>query len=157
MKAVRVGLGFDVHRFSSSAKPLVLGGIEVSSDKGLSALSDGDVVLHAIADAILGASALGDIGDYFPPTKKFRDLDSKKIIEFVLQKIKRNFKLLYLDITIIAEKPKLAPHKERILTSLRDIFGLKQINLKIKSKEGLDILGKKNAISCLALAQLEKK
>ncbi|MCM8786635.1 MAG: 2-C-methyl-D-erythritol 2,4-cyclodiphosphate synthase [Candidatus Omnitrophica bacterium] len=145
-----IGLGFDVHKFSKKNKPLILGGEKITNRGGLEAVSDGDVVLHAITDAICGACNLGDIGDYFPPSKKFIDLDSKRIVEFILKKIDKEFKIINIDVIIITDKPKLAPFKEKILHSLKKIFQINQINLKIKSKESLNILGSKNSISCLA-------
>lgn len=157
MKDYRVGLGFDVHRFSKKKRPLVLGGVEITSDFGLEAVSDGDVLLHAISDAICGASSLGDIGDYFPPTDtKSKDIDSRKIAQFILGKIKNKFSIVNIDATIITEKPRLSAHKRKILKSLCKIFHSKAINVKIKSKEGLDILGSRKAISCLALAVVKK-
>ncbi|MCM8819402.1 MAG: 2-C-methyl-D-erythritol 2,4-cyclodiphosphate synthase [Candidatus Omnitrophica bacterium] len=150
MTDFKVGLGFDVHRFSKKNTPLILGGKKIKNTRGLEAISDGDVVLHAIADAICGACSLGDIGDYFPPSKKFIGLDSKKIVEFILKKINKKFKIINIDVIIIADKPKLAPFKEKILDSLKKIFKVNQINIKIKSKENLNILGSKNSISCLA-------
>ncbi|MEM7816712.1 MAG: 2-C-methyl-D-erythritol 2,4-cyclodiphosphate synthase [Candidatus Aenigmatarchaeota archaeon] len=151
----RVGLGFDVHKFSKKPKSLILGGIKINNSYGLEAISDGDVLLHAVADAICGATNLGDIGDYFPPSKKFIGLDSKEIVSFILKKIKNKFKIVNIDLTIIADKPKLAKYKIRILDSLKKIFKLKQINIKIKSKEKLNILGSKNSISCLAVCLLK--
>ncbi len=114
-------------------------------------------MLHAISDAICGACSLGDIGDYFPPTdNQSKDIDSRKIVQFILGKIKNKFSIVNIDTTIITEKPKLSAHKRKILKSLREIFHVKAINVKIKSKEGLDILGSKKAISCLALAVVKQ-
>ncbi|MFA5338260.1 MAG: 2-C-methyl-D-erythritol 2,4-cyclodiphosphate synthase [Candidatus Omnitrophota bacterium] len=157
MNNYRVGLGFDVHRFSKKKKPLILGGVDIACDFSLEAVSDGDVLLHAISDAICGACLLGDIGDYFPPADtKSKGLDSRKIAQFILKKIENKFSIVNIDATIITEKPRLSAHKKRILTSLREIFHTKAINVKIKSKEGLDILGSKKAISCLSLAVVKK-
>lgn len=157
MNNYRVGLGFDVHRFSKSRRPLILGGVEISPVFGLEAVSDGDVLLHATADAVCGACLLGDIGDYFPPAdKKSKGLDSKEIVQFILKKIKDKFVIINIDVTILAEKPRLSGYKKEILKSLREVFHTKAINVKTKSKEGLDILGSKKAISCLALAVMKK-
>ena len=91
MKGYKVGLGFDVHRLSKKKKDLILGGAKVTSSFSLIAVSDGDVVLHAVSDALCGAACLGDIGDYFPPQdKKSKGIDSKEILSFVLKKVKRN-------------------------------------------------------------------
>jgi len=157
MKNYRAGLGFDVHRFSKAKKPLILGGVEIPCSFSLQAVSDGDVLLHAIADAICGGCGLGDIGDYFPPQDvKSRAIDSRKIVQFVLGKIKNKFVIVNIDVTIITEKPRLSGYKKIILKSLCGIFHTKAVNVKIKSKEGLDILGSKKAISCLALAVVKK-
>jgi 2-C-methyl-D-erythritol 2,4-cyclodiphosphate synthase len=156
MENFSTGLGFDVHRFIKSAKPLILGGVLIPSNLSLSAVSDGDVVLHAVTDAICGASSLGDIGDYFPPSDpKCKNLDSKKIVKFILKKC-HGYKIINIDITIIAEKPRLVTHKEKITRSLKTTFNCSKINVKIKSKEGLNILGGINSIACLAVALLKK-
>ncbi|MDP2923446.1 MAG: 2-C-methyl-D-erythritol 2,4-cyclodiphosphate synthase [Candidatus Omnitrophota bacterium] len=152
----RIGLGFDVHRFSKKNKPLVLGAMKISRSFGLEAVSDGDVLLHAITDALCGACSLGDIGDYFPPSKKYEGIDSKEIAKFILHKLGKKFKIANIDITIVAEKPKLFPHKKDILKSLKSIFRIRNINVKIKSKEGLNILGGKDAISCFAIALVRR-
>jgi len=152
MKGYRVGLGFDVHRISKRKKDLILGGVKILCSFGLIAVSDGDVVLHAVSDALCGAVGLGDIGDYFPPqAKASKGLNSRKIVEYILRKVKKNFRISNIDITIIAEKPKLISHKKKIVDSLKKILSISAVNLKIKSKEGLDILGSKNAISCIAV------
>lgn len=157
MKGYRVGLGFDVHRFSKAKKPLILGGADIPCNFSVSAVSDGDVLLHAIADAVCGACTLGDIGDYFPPQDaKSRGIDSRKIVQFILGKIKNKFIIVNIDATIITEKPRLSGYKKRILKSLCAILNTKAVNVKIKSKEGLDILGSREAISCLALAVVKK-
>ncbi len=150
MESYRVGLGFDVHRFSKTQKKLVLGGVIISNDYGLEAVSDGDILLHAAADALCGACGLGDIGDYFPPeNKESKGLDSRKITEFILRKIKNNFYIVNMDIIIVSEQPRLISHKNKILNSLKSIFSVSEINLKIKSKEGMDVLGSKDSMSCL--------
>jgi 2-C-methyl-D-erythritol 2,4-cyclodiphosphate synthase len=156
MNNYRIGLGFDVHRFSKAKKDLVLGGVKICNGFGLEAVSDGDVLLHAISDALCGASCLGDIGDYFPPSDKYKGIDSKEIINFILDKMEKNFRIANIDVIIVAEKPKLLSHKKKILKSLCSILKTRAINIKIKSKEGLDILGGKNAISCFAIALLRK-
>jgi 2-C-methyl-D-erythritol 2,4-cyclodiphosphate synthase len=156
MKEYRIGLGIDVHRFTKKRKNLILGGILIPSSFGIEAISDGDLILHSLSDAICGAARIGDIGDYFPPSKKYKDLDSKKIVNFILKKIEKKFSIVNMDITLISEKPKLAPYKKKILKSLKKIFKVSCINLKIKSKEGLDFLGGKNSISCLSVVLLKK-
>jgi 2-C-methyl-D-erythritol 2,4-cyclodiphosphate synthase len=151
-----IGWGFDVHVFSKKKKPLVLGGYTVPDAPGLEAVSDGDVLLHAVCDALLGAAGMGDIGDYFPPDDpKCKGIDSKAIAIYVLKKISK-FKINNVDATIIADRPRLVKHKPDIVKSLETILK-NDVNLKIKSKEGLNILGGKNAISCVVVASLKGK
>ncbi|MBU2102194.1 MAG: 2-C-methyl-D-erythritol 2,4-cyclodiphosphate synthase [Candidatus Omnitrophota bacterium] len=167
MGNIYFGLGYDVHRVAALQRvpkgavlqrPLILAGVEVPAPFSLRAVSDGDVVLHAVCDALCGAAGLGDIGDYFPPQDTAsRGLDSKDIATVILKKITRRFLLVNLDITIIAQKPRLVGYKARMLESLRKVFPSCQINVKIKSKEGLDIFGGRNAIACLAAACLQMK
>jgi len=155
MKNYRIGLGFDVHVFSKKKKPLLLGGYLVPDALGLEAVSDGDVVLHAVCDALLGAAGMGDIGDYFPPNDpECCGINSKNICAFVLKKISKKFKINNIDITIIAEKPRLVKYKPAMVKSLKSILNV-DVNVKIKSKEGLNILGGVNAISCVVAASLE--
>jgi len=157
MKNYRIGLGFDVHVFSKKKKPLMLGGYPVPDAPGLEAVSDGDVVLHAVCDALLGAAGMGDIGDYFlPGDPKCLGIDSKRIADFVLKKISKKFKISNIDATIIAQKPRLVKHKPGMVKSLKSIFKA-EVNVKIKSKEGLNILGGINAISCVVAASLKVK
>ena len=133
-----------------------MGGFSIKYPLGLRAVSDGDVIVHAICDGILGAAALGDIGDYFPPqSSASRGILSISIVERVLKKIKKRFKIINIDITVIAQKPRLRKYKPQIIASLEKIFKNKKINLKIKSKEGMNILGGVRAISCFAIVLLK--
>jgi len=155
---MRIGFGFDVHKFDHKKKHILLGGLKINCGFGVMAVSDGDVVLHAVCDAILGAASLGDIGDYFPPAKeKSRGIKSINIAESVLKKVRGIFRIKNVDITIITDKPPLLSHKDRMAKSMSKIFKTKNINVKIKSKEGLDILGSKDAISCFAAVLLVRK
>lgn len=157
MKSYRVGLGFDVHRLKKSKRALMLAGVEIPCPFSLEAVSDGDVVLHAVADGILGATCKGDIGDYFPPEAvSSKDLDSKNILKKALQQCQKSYTLVNVDVTIVAERPRLFKHKKAMQQSLINLLGTKAVNIKIKSKEGLDILGPKNAISCLVLILLQQ-
>jgi len=157
MKNYRVGFGFDVHRISKKKKDLFLGGAKIPSVLSLEAVSDGDVILHAISDSLCGACGLGDIGDYFPPSARYKGIDSKNIAGFILKKVGKGFKVINIDIVIVADRPRLFSHKKNILRSLKKIFSINNINVKIKSKEKLNILGSKNSISCLAVALVRKK
>ena len=152
MIKLRIGLGFDVHRLRKSKRALILGGVKIPCAFSLEAVSDGDVVLHAVADSICGAASLGDIGDYFAPeAKSSQGLDSALILKKVLAKSRGRYRIANLDVTILAEKPRLVKHKKAIRQSLIRLLETKEVNIKIKSKEGLDILGAKNAISCIAI------
>ncbi|MDD5195766.1 MAG: 2-C-methyl-D-erythritol 2,4-cyclodiphosphate synthase [Candidatus Omnitrophica bacterium] len=161
MNNYRIGFGFDVHRFSaarSKKKDLILGGIKIPAKFSLEAVSDGDVILHAACDALCGCACLGDIGDYFPPeSKSSKGLDSKLITAQILKRFSKKYEITNMDITIVAEQPRLAPHKQAILSSLKRIFQGCPINIKIKSKEGLDILGGARAIACLVCALAKVK
>ncbi len=155
---INTGFGFDTHRICKEKKPLVLAGVKVKADFNLRAVSDGDVVLHAMADALCGAACLGDIGDHFPPENKISEgIDSRKIVKFVLKKVDKKYRIVNIDVTIIAERPRLVKYKKKMTESLRKIFSVKKINVKIKSKEGLDILGGKNAICSMAVASVKLK
>ena len=154
--ANRVGFGFDVHRFSGQGRGFFLGGAWIPADFGIEAVSDGDVLLHAVSDGICGACGLGDIGDHFPPSaERSKDISSKKIVEDIVKKAD-GFSLINMDITIVSEKPKLAPYKENILGSLRELFPGCAINVKVKSKEGLSFLGGEDSLFCFAVVLAEK-
>ena len=148
---MRVGLGFDVHRLVKGRR-LILAGVKIPYKKGLSGVSDADVVFHSLSDAILGALGLGDIGDYFPPQdKRNKGLESKVILKRVLSFLK-NKKINNLDITLISDKPKLKPYKDKMRENLKDLLKLpkNKINIKIKSQEGLLPLSQE-AIFCISV------
>lgn len=157
---IRIGHGFDVHKFGG-AKPLILGGVTVPYDTGLIAHSDGDVVLHAISDAILGAMALGDIGKHFPDTDAaFEGADSRVLLRhcYALAQ-EKGFSLGNLDVTIIAQAPKMAPHIEamrQILTAdLQADFN--DINVKATTTEKLGFTGRKEGIAVEAVVLMHRK
>lgn len=157
MSDYRVGLGVDLHRFSKTKKGLVLGGVVFPAAFGVEAVSDGDVILHAASDALCGAAGLGDIGDYYPPAaKKSKGIDSREIVKCILNKFRKQFKIVNLDLTVITERPKLAPHKKVIIRSLRNIFSAAQVNVKVKSKEGGHFFGDKDSIACLAAVLVKR-
>ena len=137
---MRVGLGFDLHRFAKGRK-LILAGVEVPFEKGLSGNSDADIILHSIADAILGALGKGDIGDYFPDKSlDSLGLSSRKIIDEVLTLLKSSgSSIVNLDITVILDTPRLLPYKPAFKQSLSQILNLPpgKINIKVKSQEGI--------------------
>ncbi|MGE3180679.1 MAG: 2-C-methyl-D-erythritol 2,4-cyclodiphosphate synthase [Phycisphaerae bacterium] len=153
----RAGIGYDLHRLVPGRR-LILGGVEIDHDHGLLGHSDADVVLHAIADAILGAAALGDIGDHFPDTDPaFRGADSAELLRQILSKVQKSgFVLCNLDTVIHAEAPKLADQKQRIRQSIAAIVGLdpSAVSVKATTNEGLDAIGRGMAIACFATAMV---
>ncbi len=156
---MRIGLGFDIHAFEDG-KPLKLGGVTIPFPQGLKGHSDGDCLIHAICDAILGAAGLGDIGEHFPDTDEInKNIDSRIILEDILKKIKnKGYRIENIDVNIIAQVPKLAPFKNAIKIKLAEIMAIapSQINIKAKTKEHLDAVGQKLAIECQAIVQLIK-
>ena len=137
---MRVGTGFDLHKFKEG-RPLIIGGLEIPAKRGLDGVSDADVVLHAVCDAILGAVGKGDIGDMYPPEERESEgLDSKFILREVLKIMKsQKMTIENIDITIMLEEPKLSSFKEQIIESLKNLLNLKKsrIGFKIKSLEGM--------------------
>lgn len=154
---IRIGHGFDVHKFSPGTQ-IVLGGVSIAHTQGVEAHSDGDVVLHALCDALLGAAALGDIGLHFPDTDSaYENIDSRVLLREVYAKITaKNYQLGNADVTIIAEQPKLAPHlsdmKKHIAADLASDASL--INLKATTTEGLGFAGKEQGIAAHAVVTI---
>ncbi len=155
----RIGHGYDVHKFGGD-KPLILGGVEFENEQGLIAHSDGDVVLHAICDALLGAIAKGDIGHHFPDTNdEFKDADSKQLLTQVMNLVMESgYSLGNLDITIIAQAPKMAAK----IDGMRGIIAatcnadFDQINIKATTTEKLGFIGRKEGIAVHAVCLLVK-
>lgn len=151
---IRIGHGFDVHKFGGD-KPLILGGVIVPYDTGLIAHSDGDVILHAVSDAILGAMTLGDIGKHFPDTDaNFAGADSRVLLKHCYQlAIEKQFVIGNLDVTVIAQAPKMAPHIEAIRQCLSDDLQteLDNINVKATTTEKLGFTGRKEGIAVEAV------
>ncbi len=151
----KTGFGFDIHRLVAG-RELWLAGVRLPHDKGLLGHSDGDAVLHAACDAVLGALGLGEIGIAFPPSDpKFKGLASKEIVAHTRGKAAAaGAEIVHLDCTLIAEEPKLKPHYDAMKASLAEVFGLppSRVSLKAKSHEGLDAIGRGEAISCHAVA-----
>ena len=153
----RVGIGYDIHCLVEGRK-LFIGAVEIPYRKGLLGHSDGDVLIHALCDALLGALALGDIGEHFPDTDpKYQGIDSGQLLKIVKGLVdKSGFKINNLDVIIIAESPLLMPFKNQIKKRLCLILGIEQniLNIKAKTNEGLDAVGHSEAISCFATASL---
>lgn len=147
---MRIGHGYDVHRFGEGDH-IVLGGVRIDHSHGLIAHSDGDVLLHALCDALLGAAALGDIGQQFPDTDpQFAGADSRVLLRSVYQLLQaQGFRLLNTDATIVAQTPKMAPH----ITAMRTVIAedlqvaVSQVNVKATTTEGLGFIGKREGIA----------
>lgn len=152
---MRAGIGFDIHRLVEGRK-LILGGIEVPYHKGLLGHSDGDVVIHAIIDAVLGAAALGDIGTHFPDTSdEFEGISSIKLLRSTIRMLEdKGLGVKNIDVTIIAEEPKLLPYIPDMREVLAKELGIEKdrVSIKAKTSEGLGVIGERNAIACLAIA-----
>jgi len=152
---MRAGIGFDIHRLVEGRK-LILGGIEVPYHKGLLGHSDGDVVIHAIIDAVLGAAALGDIGTHFPDTSdEFEGISSIKLLRSTIRMLEdKGLGVENIDVTVIAEEPKLLPYIPDMRELLAKELGIEKdrVSIKAKTSEGLGVIGERNAIACLAIA-----
>lgn len=152
-KNLRIGFGTDIHAYKDHIckTKIKIGGVEVEHNHEIIAHSDGDVVLHALVDAMLGAASLGDIGEFFPDSDpKFKNQDSSFFVKIALEAIrKRNFSFLNIDITIICETPKLKKYKEKIENNIASLLAIdkSQINVKAKTNEKLDAIGKNQAIA----------
>ena len=154
---MRIGMGYDVHKLVTDRK-LILGGVEFPHSLGLLGHSDADVLLHAIMDALLGAAALGDIGKHFPDTdERFKGASSIKLLEEVGRLINEaGYKIGNIDATIIAQKPKMAPHINLMRENIADALNtdIKNINVKATTEEGLSFTGREEGISSQAICLL---
>ena len=156
---MRVGIGYDIHALKKGRK-LILGGVEIPHPMGLQGHSDADVVLHAIVDAALGAAAAGDIGEHFPDHDQGnRGKNSLRFVEKIRRILKKKgFAVAQMDAVILAEEPKLGPHKNKIRESLAAAFGVPpaSVGLKAKTNEGFGAVGRKKAIACHAVVALKE-
>lgn len=157
---IRIGHGFDAHAFTAG-RPLILGGVSLPHDKGLAAHSDGDAVLHALTDAILGAAALGDMGRYFPDTaEEFRNIDSRKLLkEAVLLISEKKYSVVNVDITILAQAPRIAPHVVEMCRNIASDLDVDTdaVNIKATTTESMGFIGREEGIAVYAVVLLEKK
>lgn len=155
----RIGIGYDIHRLVEGRK-LFIGGLEVPYAFGLLGHSDGDVLLHAICDALLGAVSEGDIGEYFPDTEpKYQGIASSGLLIEVSEIVKnKGYEILNIDTVIIAEAPVLAPFKKKIQASIAGILGISStcVGVKAKTNEGLGDIGKRQAIASYAVVMINK-
>ncbi len=160
MSDLRIGYGEDIHRLVPDRK-LILGGVEIPFDQGLLGHSDADCLLHAIADALLGACALGDIGDHFPvDDPQWENADSKKILSESYSLVKKKgYQIANLDASVLAEKPRLSPYRLAMRESIARVLELElnQVSVKLMTNEGLDAIGEGKAIRSTCICLLERK
>ncbi len=156
----RIGIGYDIHRLVEGRK-LILGGVEIPFEKGLLGHSDADVLIHAICDALLGAAALGDIGSHFPDTDpRFAGASSLDLLAHVVELIsERGYKIANLDTIVMAERPKLKPHVQAIRESLAAILriDIEQVSVKAKTSEGLESVGRNEAMAAHAVVLINRE
>lgn len=160
MSGVRIGHGYDVHRLTEGRR-LILGGVEIPWEKGLLGHSDADVLTHAVMDALLGAAGLGDIGRHFPDTDPaYAGADSLKLLEHVVRLLReRDFTVGNVDTTVLAQRPKLAPHIPEMRDNLARTMGVEpgQVNVKATTEEGLGFTGSGEGMAAHAVALIEKR
>ena len=156
---MRIGHGYDVHRLVEG-RDLILGGVKLDYPMGLDGHSDADVLLHAVSDALLGAAGLGDIGLHFPDTDpRYKGADSLRLLEVVGEKVKeRGFRVGNIDVTMIAQKPKLRPHIPAMQENIAKALGIdpSRVNVKATTEERLGFTGRQEGISCHAVCLLEE-
>lgn len=159
MTNLRIGHGYDVHRLVTG-RPLILGGVEIPHENGLLGHSDADVLLHAVMDALLGAAALGDIGQHFPDTAAaFENISSMTLLRRVDELLKADgYAVINIDATILAQAPKLAPYRDKMRENVAAALGIdvSRISIKATTEEGLGFTGKKLGIAAHAVVLLEK-
>ena len=155
---MRIGQGYDSHRFADE-RPLVLGGVHIPGHRGLTGHSDADAVAHAVTDALLGAAGLGDIGTHFPPSDPtWKGADSMKLLEQVVQLLEgENYQVVNVDVTVVAESPRIGPHADAMKARLAEVIGIspRHISIKGKSNEGMGWIGRGEGVVCVAVALLE--
>lgn len=157
---IRIGHGFDVHKFGGEP-PVIIGGVEIPYTQGLLAHSDGDVALHALTDALLGAVALGDIGKLFPDTDmQFKGADSRELLKVAYQRVlAKGYQVGNVDVTIIAQAPKMRPYIDSMRANIAQDLNcdIEQVNVKATTTEKLGFTGRGEGIACEAVALLTKK
>ena len=153
------GIGWDSHRLAPG-RPLILGGVAIAHELGLDGHSDADVLTHAVIDALLGAGALGDIGQHFPDTdEQYRNADSMLLLRTVVATLSdRGFAIAHVDTTVVMERPKLAPHRDAIRASLADGLAVapEQVNVKASTGEGMGFVGRGEGVAALAVATVRR-
>ncbi len=155
---MRIGNGYDSHRFAKGRR-LVLGGVEIPHDRGLTGHSDADAVAHAVTDALLGAAGLGDIGRHFPPSDpQWKDADSMQLLARVVRLLEgHNYQTVNVDVTVVAEAPKIGPHADAMRERLASVLGISPAHVSVKGKtnEGLGWIGRAEGIAVFAVALID--
>jgi 2-C-methyl-D-erythritol 2,4-cyclodiphosphate synthase len=158
MTALRIGQGYDVHVFEPGDH-VILGGVRIPHSQGIRAHSDGDVLLHALCDALLGAAALGDIGMHFPDTDpRWRGADSRVFLRHVKELLaQRSFAIVNVDATVLAEAPRLGKHRETMRANIASdlALALDRVNVKATTSEGAGFIGRREGLACHAIALIE--
>jgi 2-C-methyl-D-erythritol 2,4-cyclodiphosphate synthase len=150
-----IGHGWDIHKLVAGRK-FLLGGVEIPHPTGPLGHSDGDVLLHAVIDALLGAAGQGDIGRHFPDTDPaIKGISSEKMLAKVLELLRGKWTIVNIDVTVIAEAPKISPHRDAIGARVAALTGCGQVNIKAKTMEGLGPVGAREAVECHAVAELK--
>ena len=156
---MRIGHGYDVHRLVEG-RPLILGGVHIPYEKGLRGHSDADVLLHAVSDALLGAAGLGDIGKHFPDTDpQYKGADSMELLRVVVSRVlEKGYRISNIDLTMIAQKPKLRPHIEAMEQNIANAVGIAadRVNVKATTEEQLGFTGTGEGMRCHAVCLLEE-
>jgi len=156
--STRVGIGYDSHRFEAGI-PLRLGGVSIEHTHGLKGHSDGDAVLHAVTDALLGAASLGDIGSFFPDSDpQWKGADSRVFLRAAVEALdSQKLRVGNVDVTVIAEQPKIAPHVEAMCAALAVTLGIpvQRVSIKGKTNEGMGWIGRGEGLACIAVATIE--
>jgi 2-C-methyl-D-erythritol 2,4-cyclodiphosphate synthase len=159
MTETRVGIGFDAHRFADG-RALVLGGVRLDHPRGLEGWSDADALLHAIADAVLGAATLGDIGRHFPPSDPaWRDADSRELLRAVVALAARDgWSVAHVDATVLAEAPRLAPYVDAMRRAIAQACATEpdRVSVKASTMEGMGFVGREEGIAAMAVATLAR-
>ena len=159
MGSMRIGFGYDSHRFDE-ARPLVLGGVRIPDHPGLLGHSDGDAIAHAVIDALLGAAALGDIGRHFPPSEsQWKDADSMELLARAVELIgEAGLRVCNVDVTVITEQPEIAPNAQEMVARLSEVLGTAPdaISVKGKTNEGMGWIGSGEGMAVHAVALLEQ-
>jgi 2-C-methyl-D-erythritol 2,4-cyclodiphosphate synthase len=153
---IRVGVGFDAHRFDAS-RPLVLGGVTIPDHAGLSGHSDADVLSHAVADALLGAARLGDLGEHFPDDSRWKDASSIEILEVVARMVEEDgWSVASVDATVITEEPALAPYRDEMRMKVAKALGVysEELSVKATTTDGMGFTGRGEGIASLVVAAL---